>query len=107
MQDITRSIPSQENVRFSCDPSHVTVLMRNATFTLDGVECIQSMQNECGKQKGMRQILMERKKHLNDQGHLLNLQCNFWETKTTDAERDYQSEMLLVLLIRNVALVMY
>lgn len=62
--------------------------MRNGTFTLDGVEHIQAMQYECGKQKGVRQILTERKKHLNDQGHILNLQCNFCKTKTPESERE-------------------
>lgn len=40
-----------------------------------------------GKQKGVRQILFERKKHRNDQVHLLNLQCNFCK-KNSDAERE-------------------
>jgi hypothetical protein len=47
------------------------------------------MHFECGKQKGVKQILIElgMNKHKNENGHVLNFQCHFCKTKTTDGER--------------------
>lgn len=49
---------------------------------------IQPMQNEHGIQKGVRTILLERGKPRNAAGHLLNMQCAFCRSKSTDDERE-------------------
>ena len=71
------------------NPSHVAAEMKNGKFIdQHGNEQIQSMQYPCGKQKGVKQILMERgNKHRNDQGDVLFLQCNYCKSKTTLEER--------------------
>lgn len=70
-------------------PAHVQVDMIDGRYVDDQRnEHTQSMQYPCGKQKGVKQILIERgNKHKNDQGHVLNFQCNFCKTKTSEAER--------------------
>jgi hypothetical protein len=77
-------------------PSHVQVDMVDGWFLDEhNVRQIQSMHFECGKQKGVKQILIERgmKKHKIDKGHVLNLQYNVCKIKTTEAERQKGTEM--------------
>lgn len=63
--------------------------MRSGKYVdMNGVEHIQSMQYPCGKQKGVKQILIERvNEHKNCQGHVLFLQCNWCKGKVTNEER--------------------
>jgi hypothetical protein len=71
-------------------PSNVQVDMKDGWFLdQNDVRHVQSTHFECGKQKGVKQILIERgmNKHKNENGHVLNFQCHFCKTKTTDAER--------------------
>jgi hypothetical protein len=70
-------------------PAHSVVEMRSGKYIDEnGIEHVQSMQYPCGKQKGVKQILIERgNKHKNDQCHVLNLQCNWCKGKVTNAER--------------------
>ena len=77
-------------------PSHAQVDMVDG-WLLDehNVRHVQSMHFECGKQKGVKQILIEREmnKSKSDKGHVLNLQCNVCKIKTTEAERQKGIEM--------------
>lgn len=70
-------------------PSHVTVEMKSGWYVdHNGIEQVQDMQYPCGKQKGVKQILLERgNKHKNDQGDVMNLQCSYCRNKITAAER--------------------
>ena len=52
-----------------------------------GERVIHKMQNELGVQKGIRKILLERKKFLNSKGFPQNLLCAYCKTNTTEAER--------------------
>ena len=82
--------PADLNLKMSEGKSaHSVVEMRSGKYIDEnGIEHVQSMQYPCGKQKGVKQILIERgNKHKNDQGHVLNLQCNWCKGKVTDAER--------------------
>ena len=77
-------------------PSHVQVDMVDGWFLDEhNVRHVQSMHFECGKQKGVKQILIERgmNKSKSDKGHVLNLQCNVCKIKTTEAERQKGIEM--------------
>ena len=60
-------------------PFYVQVDMVDGWFLDEhNVRHVQSMHFECGKQKGVKQILIERgmNEHKSDKGHVLNLQCN-------------------------------
>ena len=77
-------------------PSHVQVDMVDGWFLDEhNVRHIQSMHFGCGKQKGVKQFLIERgmNKHKSEKGHVLNLQCNVCTIKTTEADRQKGIEM--------------
>ena len=68
--------------------SRTAVDMKKGWFVNNDAERIeQSMQFPDGKQKGCKQILIERGKHKNDKGHDLLFQCNWCKTKTSDKIR--------------------
>jgi hypothetical protein len=69
-------------------PAGSDVDMKAGWFINDGGEIIeQLMQFPSGVQKGARQILLERGKHRNDQGHELRFQCQHCKKNTSDDDR--------------------